>query len=166
MIRFDINSLFTVINLLILYFLLRKFLFGRVRDVMARREEELQARYQEAEDKVAEADALKKQYEETLAGTEDECRGLISQAKADAAAEYDRIVDRAEQKAQGILKEAGSRADREVKDRVHAARRQMTELVSDAVDKIAGSRQSEENDKELYDRFLDAIEKQEAGEQA
>ena len=164
MIRFDINALFTVINLLILYVLLRKFLFGRVHAVMDKREEELHARYQEAEDKIAEADALKKQYEDTVAGTEAECQALITQAKTDASEEYDRIIGRAEQKAEAILKEADSRADREIQEKVHAARKQMTELVSDAVDKIAGSRQSEENDRELYDRFLAGLEKQEAGE--
>lgn len=34
MLRLDINLVFTVINLLVLYFFMRKFLFGRVNKIL------------------------------------------------------------------------------------------------------------------------------------
>ena len=37
MLRLDINLLFTVINLLVLYFFMRKFLFGRVNKILEER---------------------------------------------------------------------------------------------------------------------------------
>ena len=37
MLRLDINLVFTVINLLVLYFFMRKFLFGRVNKILEER---------------------------------------------------------------------------------------------------------------------------------
>lgn len=38
MLRIDINLLFTIVNLLVLYFLMKKFLFKPVREVLAKRQ--------------------------------------------------------------------------------------------------------------------------------
>ena len=39
MLRLDINLVFTIINLLVLYFLMKKFLFKPVNNIIAQREE-------------------------------------------------------------------------------------------------------------------------------
>ena len=48
MLRLDINLLFTIINLLIWYFLIKKFLFKPVNNIIAKREEAIEGRYKEA----------------------------------------------------------------------------------------------------------------------
>ena len=50
MLRLDINLVFTIINLLILYFLMRKFLFKPVNGIIAAREEIIRKQFAEAEE--------------------------------------------------------------------------------------------------------------------
>ena len=49
MLRVDINLLFTVINLLVLVYLMKKFLFKPVREVMEKRQAEIEESYKKAE---------------------------------------------------------------------------------------------------------------------
>ena len=55
MLRLDINLVFTIINLLVLYFLLKKFLFKPVNTIIEQREEAIKKQFDEAEE-------TKKQY--------------------------------------------------------------------------------------------------------
>ena len=48
MLRVDINLLFTVINLLFLVFLMKKFLFKPVRAVLEKRQNEIEASFKNA----------------------------------------------------------------------------------------------------------------------
>lgn len=50
MLKLDINLVFTVINLLIIYFILSKFLFKPVKNILAKRQEEIDKQYAEAEE--------------------------------------------------------------------------------------------------------------------
>ena len=58
MLKLDINLVFTVINLLIIYFILSKFLFKPVKNILAKRQEEIDKQYAEAEE--AKTQAAKK----------------------------------------------------------------------------------------------------------
>ena len=63
MLKLDINLVFTVINLLIIYFILSKFLFKPVKNILAKRQEEIDKQYAEAEEAKTQAGALRQQYE-------------------------------------------------------------------------------------------------------
>ena len=60
--------IFTIINLLVLYFFFRKFLFGRVNAVLEQREQLIEKEIGEAEEKNQKAEAMQKEYEDKLAG--------------------------------------------------------------------------------------------------
>ena len=62
MLRLDINLLFTIINLLIWYLLIKKFLFKPVNNIIAKREEAIEGRYKEAEQEKLEAGQQKEKY--------------------------------------------------------------------------------------------------------
>ena len=65
MLKFDLNLVWTIVNLLILYFLMKKFLFGRINAIIAKRQEEADAQFAIAGEKQKEAEKLA-----TEAGTE------------------------------------------------------------------------------------------------
>ena len=48
MLRLDINLLFTVINLIIIYVIIRKLLFKPVKKIIAQREAEINKQYEDA----------------------------------------------------------------------------------------------------------------------
>ena len=110
MLRLDINILWTAINLLILYALLRKFLFAPVHGILDKRKAEVEAELQQAADTRSQAESVKKDYEESLARVAEENARSIAEAKGKATAEYDRIVAEANVKAEGIVTAAKEKA--------------------------------------------------------
>ena len=72
MLRIDINMLFEIINLLILFIAFKFVLFKPVQKIIAQRQEEADKEYKEAEASKAEAEAKKTEYEESLRTIDDE----------------------------------------------------------------------------------------------
>ena len=93
MLRLDINLLFTIINLLIWYLLIKKFLFKPVNNIIAKREEAIEGRYKEAEQEKLEAGQQKEKYEALQSGIQDEKAQVMKKAQEDARAAYQQIVE-------------------------------------------------------------------------
>ena len=68
MLRIDFNLVLTIINLIVLYLILRKFLFRPVMDIMEKREKMIADGIGHANEEQDKAHALKKQYEDALNG--------------------------------------------------------------------------------------------------
>lgn len=148
------NIIFTVINLLILYYFLHRFLFKPVREVLEKRRGEIDSSYKDAEEAKRQAEDLRKQYETSMNGVEAERREQLEKTKLEASQEYDEIIGNARQKAERILSDAKLEAEKEAKARQHEMQEQMALLVAQAAYKIAASKDSSENDSKLYDTFL------------
>ena len=143
MLRIDINLLFTVINLIIIYVIIRKLLFKPVKKIIAQREAEINKQYEDAKATQDNAAALKVQYEQALSGAQEEKAAVISDARVKAGAEYDRIVT-----------DAKTAADKEQEKTIKQAKDQIEELVVAATAKVVASGQGEAADRELYNQFL------------
>ena len=154
MLRIDINLLFTIVNLLVLYFLMKKFLFKPVREVLAKRQGEIDETYKKAEEANKAAADLKKQYEDSLAGIEAERQKRLDASNIEASKEYDEIVNNANKKADKIIQDAKLQAEKDAEAKQHEMQQQMAVLVAQAAYKIAASKDSSENDEKLYDTFL------------
>ena len=72
---------FTIINLIVLFLLLKKFLIGPINDVIKKREDMIAGNISDANNQKAEAMKLKAQYEDTLAGVDAECVKMIKDAE-------------------------------------------------------------------------------------
>ena len=68
LLRIDWNVVFTIINLIVLYLILRKFLFRPVMDIMEKREKMIADGISHANEEQDKVHALKKQYEDALNG--------------------------------------------------------------------------------------------------
>ena len=143
MLRIDINLLFTVINLIIIYVIIRKLLFKPVKKIIAQREAEINKQYEDAKATQDNAAALKVQYEQALSGAQEEKAAVISDARVKAGAEYDRIVA-----------DARKEAVKEQEKTIKQAKDQIEELVVAATAKVVASGQGEAADRELYNQFL------------
>ena len=97
---------FTIINLIVLFLLLKKFLIGPLNDVIKKREDMIAGTISDANNQKAEAMKLKSQYEDTLAGVDAECRDLREKSRVEAQNEYSRIIDQADAKSVKMIKDA------------------------------------------------------------
>ena len=86
MLKFDFNLLWTVINLVIFFLLMRLFLFKPIKKTLAAREEMLKNKFQQADDTVNEANQKLAEYEEHIANVDEEAKQIV--IDADKAKEW------------------------------------------------------------------------------
>lgn len=151
MLRLDINLLWTVLNILIWYLLIWKFLFKPVNAVISKREEEIASRYAAAQKLQEEAKAEKDRCEQFETKIREEQEKAVAEAKENARAEYDRIVKEAQKKAEQIVESSKKEAELQ-KNRILSKTEQ--EIRSLIMDTAVQSMQASGDDKELYDQFL------------
>ena len=81
MLHIDINLLFTVINMLVLFGALWLVLFKPVRKILDERQAEANREYDEAKSKQEEAESLKQEYEDNLQKIEQEKSETLANAR-------------------------------------------------------------------------------------
>jgi len=154
MLRLDINLVFTIINLLVLYFLMKKFLFKPVNNIIAKREEAIQKQYDDANETKAQAQELKSQYEASLAGAKEDSAKLVQEAREKARVEYDRIVKSADDEVTKKLQKAEETIEEEKRKSLRSMQDQIQDLVVAAATKVVGEQVNAEDSRRLYDDFI------------
>ncbi len=112
----DINPLTvlaTIINFVILYFILRHFLFEPVTNTISSRENEIKDRIAKAEKDEQKAEGLRLENEKRLANAVLEGKNIVEEYKSKAQHVSDDIIDRAKKEAEFILERARTDAERE-----------------------------------------------------
>ena len=100
MLSIDLWSILaTIVNILVLCLVVKFFLLKPIHNIWKRRQDLIDGQLQNASDTQAKANELKAQYEEKLSGAKETSQQMVEQAKADAKAEYDRILQEADEKA-------------------------------------------------------------------
>ena len=106
MIEININLVFTIINLIVLYLLMKKFLFGPILNVMEQRKNMIDQQFASAKDTEEQAYELKGKYEDALKSAKDESMRIVNQAKDEAKVQAERIVKDANTQAGAMLDKA------------------------------------------------------------
>lgn len=151
---------FTIVNLLILYFFFRKFLFGRVNAVLEQREALIRSQIQEAEATNAQAHQLQQEYQAKLDAAQQEAADLLEEAQQRAeAAARDRMAQ-AEAAARRTVAETEARLAAERGEMMRQARGELARLAVLAATEVAGKRLDTDSDRALAEEFLEK-----AGEQ-
>ena len=142
----------TIINLIVLFLLLRHFLINPVSNIMEQRRKLIADGLQNAQDTQDEANRLKAEYEEALSGAKKESAEIVDKARIDARAEYDRIVGEAGAKAGNIIGNAKENVRIEREQTMKELQSQIAGLAIASAEKIVGDK--EQN---IYDQFLGEV---------
>ena len=142
----------TIINLIVLFLLLRHFLINPVSNIMEQRRKLIADGLQNAQDTQDEANRLKAEYEEALSGAKKESAEIVDKARIDARAEYDRIVGEAGAKAGNIIENAKENVRIEREQTMKELQTQIAGLAIASAEKIVGDK--EQN---IYDQFLGEV---------
>lgn len=143
-----------IVNFLILVWLLKRFLYRPVIDAMARREERIAARLDEAEQREAEADARGREYAARSEALERTRAERIAEAQAAAEHEKRRLLDVARQdvdaQRQSWLEELRLEQD----DLRKALKRELAETVVDVSRRALSSLADAELERQIVEAFL------------
>ena len=150
-----VNIVCTIINLLILYVVFKKFLFGRVDEILKKRQEEADEANAAADKAIEEARATKTEYERKISLADEEKETILADIKKQGFDEYEKIVLDARKRGEQIITQARHNAQEEAKKARQECASEIKDMVIDAASKIAGSKHSAEDDAQLYDKFID-----------
>lgn len=154
MLKLDWNILFTLINLVIFYLLMKKFFFKPIIKTMDQRKEMLEKQFKDAEDVNTQALELKKEYEDKIQNAQQESERIISDAKESAKTEYGRIMDKAENDAEKIKETAKKASNAERETILRSAKEDIASLAMEAAEKIVGANVSDKTNSDIFDEFL------------
>lgn len=159
MISIDLNLVWTIINIIVLYLLLKHFLIGPVTNIMDRRRQMIEDGFKNAQAAQDDANRLKQEYETALSGAKQESVQLVEDARKSARAEYDRIVNEAGEKAGSMIEAAKESVRTEREQTMKELKSQIAGLAAASAARIIGEHADEKGNSALYDQFL-----KEAGE--
>ena len=155
MLKFDIvNFVCVVVNLLVLYVLMKKFVFGRVTKIIDARQALLEEKNASVGKAQEEADRLKKEYEKSLENANETSVQIVKEAKSRARAEYNKIMARAAADAEAMKAGAEKAIATEREKQMDELHVQIMDLAVEAAGRIMAEKSSPETDKALYDAFI------------
>ena len=162
MLEFHLSTiLFTIVNLLILFLLMKKFLFARVNAVLEQRAALVKQEISSAEDNNRQAQELKAQYEGKLTDARHEAAKIVADAQNRAQRVYEGKMAEAETDAKRPRSEAEAQILTERDAMLRGARNEVASLALLAAAKVAQRSMDSDDDKTLVDTFLSEV-----GEQA
>ena len=153
MISINMNLVYNLINVIVLFLVLKHFLFQPVLGIMQKREELIQGQLDHAAQTQKQADALKKQYESSLETAKEDSQKIIDTARINAKAEYDRIVKEADEKANRIVQEAHKATQTDKEKTMKDMGSQIANLALVAAAKIMSENQ-EQTSARAYSQFI------------
>lgn len=106
MLRIDSNILWTIINLLILYALMKHFLFQPVHDILEKRKQEIESDFALANQQKQEALESKNKANQQLENMQTICDSMLADAKEQASLEYEQIIADANKKSDEMIEQA------------------------------------------------------------
>ena len=145
---------FTVINLLVLYVLLKKFLFKPVTGIIEGRQQAIADSLADAAGQREQAGALKSEYEGRLADARKEAAGIVDEARARGQEAYDALLRQAQADAEKLRADARAQMEAERQALLRGARREVAELALLCASKVAGQDMDGAGDRALADAFL------------
>jgi len=113
MLDFSVTFVITIINIIILYFILRLILFKPVTKFIAKRAEGIQSSIDQAKQDREEAQKILLEYRDRVKNAETEAEEIIKAAKKNARVEAEKIIDSGRTAAETIISHARKQTENE-----------------------------------------------------
>lgn len=146
-----------IINLFIQVFLIKKFLFKPINDILEKRRNLADKEIKEAREAKTEADSLKEQYESSLTNAHAEAAQIVSDAQKEAQNKADTLVRDAQEEAAGIKARAAADIEQEKKKAINEAKDEIGSLAMDIAGKVVEKEINEADHKKLIEDFISKV---------
>lgn len=146
-----------IINIIVLYVLLRSLIYKPVRKYMLERSAHIQNQLQEAKQAHQDAETAKRQYQERLNAAERDASQAVQEGAQKAAETADEIIKNAKTQANMIVQDAHARAEQDRLHTIKEMKEQITDLSVDIAGKILGREVALSDNRALADEFFDEV---------
>jgi len=155
------TALFTLLNTLALFVVLKKFLFKPVTDMITDRQQEIDDMYAEAGKAKQSAAALESEYQQKLSVAAQTGERMVKEAVTRGQHREEEIIRQANLEADAIRRKAAADIEQEKKKAINDAKDEISEMAMAIAEKVVGRSLNEADHADLVDQFINEL-----GEQA
>ena len=145
------------LNLMIQLFLIKKFLFKPINEILEKRRQLADQEIRDARQAKEEADDLKTQYESGIANAREEAARIVQTAQKEAQGRADELVQEAQAKAAGIKAQAEADIAQERKKAINEVKNEIGGLAMDIAGKVVEKEIDEADHKRLIEEFIQKV---------
>lgn len=149
-----VTMIATLLNTLILFLVLKHFLFKPVNKILDERREKVEKTYKEADDKLTEASRLETEYTEKLANAKAESAEIVKNATKRAQLRSDEIIAEAKTDASGLIVKANADIEKEKKRAVNQIKDEISDIALMVAEKVVEKEISPKDHERLIENFI------------
>ena len=154
------TALFTLVNTVVLFLVMKKFLFQPVMKMIADRQKEIDDMYDEANSAKSEAQKMEQEYRQKLDTALKTGEQMVKDAVVRGQKREEEIVRQANAEADAIRAKAASDIAQEKKKALNDAKDEISDLALAIAGKVVGRELTDEDRSRLVDRFIDELGEQ------
>ncbi len=148
------DLIINIINIIVLFVIVKSLAYKPVKNFLDARKARIDESLKNAENKNAEADALKAQYEDALKQSKQESDKIIGEAELSAQKRAAEITSDADKKAADITEKARKDAEREYNERMSGLKADVTDIAFDISKKILSREVTDADNMAIADEFF------------
>ncbi len=147
----------TLLNTLILFLVLKHFLFDKVNKIISDRQSEVAKTYEQADEARESAETMKAEYTEKISNAKAESAEIVREATKKAQLRSDEIITDAKTEAKGIIDNANAEIEREKKIAVNQIKDEIVGIALSAASAVVEKEISAEDNERLIEGFIDSV---------
>ena len=151
------TALFTLGNTIVLFLVLKHFLFKPVLKMIKDRQDEIDSIYEDADKAKASADALQAEYQQKLAAAAETSERIVKEAMVRGQSREEEIIRQANAEASAILDKAAADIAQEKKKAINDAKDEISGMAMAIAEKVVGRELKAEDQEKLFDEFIDGL---------
>ena len=151
------TALFTLFNTILLFLVLKHFLFLPVMKMIADRQKEIDDLYDAAGSAKASAEALEKEYQQKLSVAAETSERLVKEAVSRGQSREEEIIRQANAEADAIRAKAAADIAQEKKKAINDAKDEISGIALAIAGKVVGRELTDTDQSALVDAFIDGL---------
>ena len=151
------TALFTLGNTVVLFFVLKKFLFKPVMKMIQDRQKEIDDMFADADKAKREAAELQTQYQEKLSNAAQTGELMVKEAVERGQQRQEEILRQANAEAEAVLLKAQAEIAQEKEKALNDAKNEIAGLAMDIAGKVVGHSLGDADQKKLVDQFIEEL---------
>ncbi len=164
MVEINTTLLWQVFNFLVLLWLLKRYLYGPIKEILDKREKTIKNEIQEAEQKHEEAMELKEEYRSELRRARDKSSDIIDKAEKRARERAKEIISNAKEKAEKIEKDKLEEIEQAKVDARKEIRNDFAEVTFMAAARMIKEELDQKKHEQLITEYIDQLDQEKLGD--
>ena len=146
-----------ICNLLLQIYLFKRFLFKPIQNILAKRQEEVNAIYADADSAKKDAEQAKTEYEGQLLTARSEAEAITARAVKNAQTRSDAMLASAQSEAAAMREKASREIELERRKAMNEMKSEISGLAVEIASKVAEKEIDEKQHEALIERFIDEL---------